>query len=245
MVSFKKFFLLGVALFNAINAIPTPSLTDLSLADRDALLEGKSVVANFARDEVDESTELDKRAGHMTLQWSPQGCIVFLLGAIIPQGIHDGLVEQLGEGAPGKALLENFNKWLLKNALDYRAAFSVFERAAVRGGVYGKAAGDIANDFGFAVVTLAHPSRTELQALLKAISAWGSQAGGLVQVIARDNNFYDPSTIGAGKKRDVKARSRGNTCPANTDLLKYATKAVSTDIDINRDIRFAGACTPR
>ncbi|KAI1414299.1 hypothetical protein F5Y13DRAFT_159266 [Hypoxylon sp. FL1857] len=241
MVSFKKLFLLGGALFNVANAVPAPALTDLSLVDRAAPHEDRSVVANFARNEVD-STGLEKRAGRMTLQWSPQGRIVFLLGAALPQGILDSFTETLGEGGPSKALLENFHQWLLNNALNYRVAFSVLERATVRGGVYGKAAGAIATDFGFAVVTLAQPSTSELQALLKAISAWGSQGGGIVQVISRANNFYDPSSIGAGQKRDVEARSRGNSCPANTDILKYATLSVSPDININRDIRFAGEC---
>ncbi|OTA94370.1 hypothetical protein M434DRAFT_10762 [Hypoxylon sp. CO27-5] len=186
MVSFKKLFFLGAALFSVTNAIPSPTLPDLALVDR--------------------STPL--------------------------------------QGAPGKALLENFHQWLLKNAWDYRAAFSVFERATVRGGLYEKAAGAVANDFGFAVFTVTLPSATELQALLKAINAWASQAGGIVQVISRENNFFDPSAIGAGQKRDVEARSRGNACPANTDILKYATLAVSTDININRDIRFAGECNP-
>ncbi|OTA67709.1 hypothetical protein K449DRAFT_461694 [Hypoxylon sp. EC38] len=230
MVSFKKLFSLGAALFSVINAIPSPTLSDLSLVDRSAPQQGKSGVVSLVRNEINKPTALDKRAGRMTLQWSPQGRIVFLLGAALPQGIVDGLRETLGEGAPGKALLENFHQWLLKNAWDYRAAFS--------------AAGAVANDFGFAVFTVTLPSATELQALLKAINAWASQAGGIVQVISRENNFFDPSAIGAGQKRDIKARSRGNACPANTDILKYATLAVSTDININRDIRFAGECNP-
>ena len=63
-------------------------------------------------------------------------------------------------------------------------------------------------------------------------------------MIARPNNFFDLGTIGAGGgKRDLhlEARARGNQCPAETDLLQYATEALP-DIDINSQIRWGGTC---
>lgn len=83
-----------------------------------------------------------------------------------------------------------------------------------------------------------------MQDLLEAINAWATQGGSIVQVIARPNGFFDLPTIGAGgSKRDVQfeARARSNQCPANTDLLRYATQDVP-DIDINNDIRWSAEC---
>ncbi|KAI0405236.1 hypothetical protein F4802DRAFT_563595 [Xylaria palmicola] len=178
----------------------------------------------------------------MTLQWSPQGRIFFLLGASFPQSVIDGLYG-LGEGGPAKALLDNFMDWLHRNNLVQTRAYLIIATAS-KGGVYGKAGGAIANDFGFALNTRQFPAANDLQDLLTLINRWASQAGSLVQVIARPNGFFDPAAIGAGEnlKRTVAGRSRSNTCPADMDLLKYASNDVAIDIDINTDMRWAGEC---
>ena len=67
-------------------------------------------------------------------------------------------------------------------------------------------------------------------------------AGGLVQVSLRPNDFFNLNSIGAAKRDlDVAARSRTNQCPNVDNLLQYATVDVP-DLDINRDIRWAGEC---
>ena len=61
---------------------------------------------------------------------------------------------------------------------------------------------------------------------------------------ARPNNFFDLAAIGAEpQKRDMllENRSRTNQCPAVDNILQYATIDVP-DVDINRDIRWAGEC---
>ena len=88
------------------------------------------------------------------------------------------------------------------------------------------------------------PDAGQLQNLLDAIYAWASEVGEVVRVSARPNNFFDLGTIGAGElKRDLHlvGRSRGNQCPADTNLLQYATEEVP-DIDINSQIRWGGLC---
>ncbi|KAI1501829.1 hypothetical protein F5X99DRAFT_428075 [Biscogniauxia marginata] len=243
MVSFKNIFLLGVTLLSVTLAIPASYPVDLSVTDRATLLEGKSyVVESVVRSVEDntDSTSLTKRAGRMTLQWSPQGRFLFLLGASFPQAVIDGFYG-LGEGGPAKALLSNFHEWFSQNQLLHQRAWLLFVGSS-KGGVYGKAGGAIVNDFGFAFDTARFYSASDIQDLLDAIYAWATQNGGIVQVIARPNGFFDPGIIGAGQKRDVEERSRGNTCPNNTNLLQYATEDVSTDIDINRDIRWVGEC---
>lgn len=63
-------------------------------------------------------------------------------------------------------------------------------------------------------------------------------------MVLRPNNFFDLAGIGAGpKKRDtlLEIRSRTNQCPAVDNILRYATIDVP-DVDINRDIRWAGEC---
>ena len=66
-----------------------------------------------------------------------------------------------------------------------------------------------------------------------------------MQVLPRPNDFIDLAEIGGGQtKRDVpniEARSRENGCPANIDILQYATEDVP-DLDLNNQIRWAEAC---
>ena len=83
-----------------------------------------------------------------------------------------------------------------------------------------------------------------MQDLLDVIYAWASQFGETVRVTARPNDFFNLGTIGAGESKrnlHLEARSRGNQCPADTNLLQYATEEVP-DIDINNQIRWAGLC---
>jgi hypothetical protein len=180
----------------------------------------------------------------MALQWSPQGRIFFMLGAGFPQGVIDNLYS-LGEGGPAKALLDNFHSWLVNNMQGHQRAWILFTQA-VKGGIYGKAGGVIQSDFGFGIQTQTglFPTAGDLQDLLTVINAWATQNGGTVAVTAQPNNFFDLATIGAGQtRRGLETRSRGNTCPANLNLLQYATKDVQTSININRDFRWAGSCS--
>ncbi|KAI1179826.1 hypothetical protein F4777DRAFT_401215 [Nemania sp. FL0916] len=242
MVSFKKLFFVGAALFGAASAIPAPSPLNSALSQRNVLSERDNTIVDTVSRSVsgEEGDHLVKRAGRMTLQWSPQGRIFFLLGASFPQAVQDSFYS-LGEGGPAKALLDNFHGWISSNQLSHTRAFLLFV-GSQKGGVYGKSGTEIAaHDFGFGLATSQFPSAADLQDLLDAIHSWASQAGGLVQVLARPNGFFDPAMIGAGEKRSLEERSRGNTCPSNTNILKYATVDVS-DVDINKDIRWAGEC---
>lgn len=97
---------------------------------------------------------------------------------------------------------------------------------------------------GFGLVTGHFPTSDQLEALVNLVKDYAKQGGGLVQVISRPNNFFDPSAIGAGAaKRDVELdrRSRDNKCPADTNLWKYLASNVP-DFDPNRDLRWAGTC---
>ncbi len=101
------------------------------------------------------------------------------------------------------------------------------------------------NTFGFAFQTANAPTQAQMQFLLVAINDWATQGGGLMQEIARPNGFLDLAAIGAGQKKkrdvDVEPRSRGNTCPANEDILQYATIDVP-DLNLNVDLRWGGTC---
>ncbi|CAJ2506458.1 Uu.00g005880.m01.CDS01 [Anthostomella pinea] len=245
MVSFKRIFFFGAALTSLANAIPAGSPPGSSLSSRATSLnnEGPSVdVVARSVDTGDDSgaTAKRQRRGRMTLQWSPQGRIFFLLGASFPQSIIDGFYG-LGEAGPAKGLLDEFHQWLLQNQAAHRRAWLLF-LPSTKGGVYGKAGGAIANDFGFGLSTSQFPTAQDLQDLLDAITAWASQAGSVVQALARPNGFFDPAQIGAGQKRDVEERSRTNTCPADMNLLQYATEDVSVDVDIANDFRWGGEC---
>ncbi|KAI2633332.1 hypothetical protein GGS21DRAFT_491056 [Xylaria nigripes] len=248
MVSLKKLFLFGVAILGVASALPALPSPNSALSRRDAFVEKDAHPIDATAISVTEGEEdsalIHKRGGRMTLQWSPQGRIFFLLGAKFPQSVVDSLYG-LGEGGPAKVLLKHFQDWLFQNRQNHQRAFLLFKILKITGGgVYGKAGDEIGNDFGFALVTGSLPTAGDIQKLLEAITAWASMDGSLVQVLARPNGFFNPSNIGAGElaKRDVEERSRDNTCPASMDLLKYATKDVATDIDINRDIRWAGEC---
>ncbi|KAI1133836.1 hypothetical protein F5Y05DRAFT_423534 [Hypoxylon sp. FL0543] len=262
MVAFHRLFLLGAALLNAANAVPTPGPKDLAAANGNVLPEGETIHGDFASDEADESTEVVKRvARRTTIQWSPQGRLVFWLGAKVPQALMDSFTETLGPGALGKVLLENFHEWLNAHAIEQYVGWVNLGQCKVQGGIYGKAA-EVLHDFGFAIVAPDDMKAQHFQAIIGSIRDWVAQSGGIVQIIPRPNNFFDPVTIGASlsrypsssssgssasspDKRDVEARSRGNTCPANTNLIKYATATVNTNININADVRFAGACVKK
>lgn len=106
--------------------------------------------------------------------------------------------------------------------------------------------------FGFGLQTANLPTTQELQNILDAINAWVSEVASGLVVIERPNDFFDLSQIGAApSKRDngaenaaeLEKRSRTNQCPAKTDLLQYINGDVP-DLDINREIRWAGQCDP-
>ena len=99
--------------------------------------------------------------------------------------------------------------------------------------------------FGFLLQTATVPSGIARDAIVNAIRAWASRDDGLVEVLSRPNDYIDLAAIGAGQmKRDVlhiEARSRGNGCPADIDILQYATEDVP-DLDLNNQIRWAEVC---
>ncbi|KAH9900213.1 hypothetical protein F4778DRAFT_782323 [Xylariomycetidae sp. FL2044] len=223
MVSFKNLLVLGTALLAGVNAIPWET-------------SGEHLLR--ARSQVDECKRDIK--GRMTIQHSQQGRVLFLLGARFPQAVIDSFYG-LGEGGPAKALLATFQEFIEARHQNLEQHFI---DATSAGGVYGKGAGgDVANDYGFGFQFAAATTAAQLQDIVDAIREWASQGGGLVQVIQRPNGFFDPATIGAGEaRRKLRPRSRGDQCPANTDLLQYATVDVEIDIDINKNIRWAGEC---
>ncbi|KAI1849099.1 hypothetical protein JX266_005060 [Neoarthrinium moseri] len=250
MVSLKSLCLYGAALITAVQAIPTPS-SDTSLAGRDASLGSSDIQpAAIAREILDgsDSTDLSKRIGRgrMTLQWSAQGRIFFMLGAGFPQSIIDSFA-QLGEGGPAKGLMSEFWGWALDHQSLNRNVREAWRmtNSATRSAIYGKAGGVISNDFGFGLQTAgayANPTLAQMQNLIQAIHDWASSQGSVVQVIQRPNDFFSLSEIGASTRRDLEDRARGSTCPKSQNLLQYATKDVSSDLNINRDFRAAGQC---
>lgn len=188
----------------------------------------------------------------MLLQWAPQGRIMFLVCANLPNAVLDSMYSGLGPRQFGEAILENFLNWLYAKATepDY-ARLYVDLSTAEKGGVFGVGAGrtDI---FGFGLDITYLPTEHELQEFLDVISAWVSEVASGLQVIERPNNFFDLAQIGAApSKRDngaenvaeLEKRSRTNQCPAKTDLLQYVNGDVP-DLDINREIRWAGQCDP-
>ncbi|KAI1137653.1 hypothetical protein F5Y05DRAFT_387848 [Hypoxylon sp. FL0543] len=243
MVSFKKLFTLGAALFSIANALPSPDArTDVSLAKRDAPPENESAAVDSAVSEAEEPAHIERRTkSRMTLQWSKSGTIVFLTGTRLPAAIVDSLSESLGQGGVSKALLQSFHAWLIQNAKTHKSAFTTFELLTTRGGIFGKQP-SILDDIGFALTYSKFPLK-KIQYMLEAIYDWASEGGNLVQVIARPDNFFDLKLVGGSKRdiEDLKARSKGNKCPANVDILKYAAD-VATNINLNQDFRFAGEC---
>ena len=100
--------------------------------------------------------------------------------------------------------------------------------------------------FGFAIQLGSGFTRHDFETLLNDIIQWASQDGGDVEDITRSNGFIDLTAIGAGelRKRDkVEARSRTNECPANQELFQY-TKVAIPDLDLNKDLKWAGTCDP-
>lgn len=100
----------------------------------------------------------------MTLQWSPQGRLIFLCGLVsdsrggtkgdfcaypsqeyFPEGVLQSLY-MTGQGGPGKILFDNFYNYVTGQASNSGRAFRAFllVRAAIqKGGVYGKGTGDV------------------------------------------------------------------------------------------------------
>ncbi|KAI1073831.1 hypothetical protein F5B20DRAFT_565760 [Whalleya microplaca] len=251
MVCFHKLFFIGATLATYANAIPTMVPEETSLSSRnsneDSLLNITEI--RVADREVTDFEGVDKRnprKGRMTVQWSRQGRLVFLLGADFPQEIIQSFYSA-GAAGPAKVLLNNFMEWAEKRfdeGLLHFEELRQLRRALASGSLYGKgdklAAG---TDFGFGILldpsTLAESFSAMGQAL--NILDWAEQGGANVKLIERANDFFDFSQIGAGQ-RGNKARSRVSTCPANMDLLKYGTKTVSTDLALNKSLRWGGKC---
>ncbi|MCJ1268324.1 hypothetical protein MMC22_008212 [Lobaria immixta] len=191
------------------------------------------------------------RRGRMTLQWSTQGRIMFLVCANLPTAILDAYFGGIGTREFGEAILQNFRQWLDERTTDADGLSTWWNfLSAEKGGVFG-VGGTRSDIFGFGLQTAILPEY-ELQEILDAINAWASEVASDLQVIPRPNDFFDLSKIGAApSKRDngaknvaeLEKRSRTNQCPAKTDLLQYVNGDVP-DLDINREIRWAGECDP-
>ncbi|KAI0012975.1 hypothetical protein F4779DRAFT_643090 [Xylariaceae sp. FL0662B] len=252
MLSLKKLFFLAATLATCAHAVPAAVPEEMSLSSRGSAEDSTMNVAEvrMADREVTGSKDVDKRnprKGRMTVQWSRQGRFVFLLGADFPQAVVHSFYGT-GEGSPAKALLQNFLDWFTKQHDAGRIGFQEFVQltdAPTMGALYGKGTALAADsDFGFGFQL--DPARMNVflnaQNMANTIKDWASQSNGRVDLIERANDFIDLSLLGAGAERPTK-RSRDNKCPANTDLLKYGTKSVSTDPNLNKSLRFAGKCS--
>ncbi|KAH8664650.1 hypothetical protein BX600DRAFT_437184 [Xylariales sp. PMI_506] len=240
MVSFKKLLLAATAILGTVSAIPTVS-PPTSVDVHSTLLQGRGQVAETPG----ELTER-QRKGRMTLQWSPSGSVLFLLGVPLPLAAElINAISGFSEGAPGQVVLNNFVDWVKDNPL-YESAYNLLTGSPIGrvevGGMWGTGAQkDI---FGFGFWSANMPSASDLGNLVDAITEWASQNGGLVQVIMRPNGFFNPGDIGAGplqRNADTQERSRTDTCPA-IDMLQYQGTEVETDIDYKRYLRWAGQC---
>lgn len=212
------------------DSFPPPTPVSVNLKTRDPVLPGR---------------------GRMLLQWAPQGRIMFLVFANLDAAIRDAYFAGKSQGMFGEAMFKNFLLWIYENTeLDGISTMTNVNEAE-SGGVFG--VGGTASDiFGFGLQTANLPTTQELQNILDAINAWVSEVASGLVVIERPNDFFDLSQIGAApSKRDngaenaaeLEKRSRTNQCPAKTDLLQYINGDVP-DLDINREIRWAGQCDP-
>ncbi|KAL9036947.1 MAG: hypothetical protein Q9214_005912, partial [Letrouitia sp. 1 TL-2023] len=119
---------------------PGPGITErgVTLQARAFPHEDSSTAANI------EPKGIEARdSSRMTLQWSPQGRVMFLCGLhIFPKGVLDSLYET-GASGPARVLIENFRQYLIGLGQPGLTALNLFYTAN-RGGVYGKGTGDIA-----------------------------------------------------------------------------------------------------
>ncbi|KAH9883340.1 hypothetical protein F4778DRAFT_789528 [Xylariomycetidae sp. FL2044] len=234
MVCLKNILVVGASLLSFASAAPTDALHDeASPASVRALVDAAP------RHDAADSREVDiaaRVAGRMTLQWSPQGRIVFLLGFQLPQPVLDSL-QGLGAAGPARALFNEFRTWLGANAGMWTR--TTFDGATATGGIYGRGDASVQNDYGFGI-QLAPADAGQVGDIVDNIARWASQFGGLVQRIQRSDDFVDQGIIGSGGSK--KLRSRSDTCPAYIGLLKYATGTIPDDLDINKNFAAGGTC---
>ncbi|KAK9783888.1 hypothetical protein SCAR479_00447 [Seiridium cardinale] len=169
------------------------------------------------------------------LMWSPQGRIFYMVGVKFPEAVINGFYS-MGEGGPAKAL---FNEWS-SQANDF-IHFTWYD--GTFGGVYGKGGDPLTEGkIGFAVQCAEGSTNQEMQNVVKDILNWAQRVENVgVKVLQVANDYFDLGTIGAGESGASK-RSRSNTCPAKQSLMQYADGEVRADIDINKNVRFAGTC---
>lgn len=259
MVSFKHLLLFGITLARTTIAVPnprlgtpdwTPSISNPSVKDAVPHTVINVPAENKAIDIVERQPP---RRGRMTLQWSREGLFIFLLGWDL-QAMIDSFTSVFygaGEGGPGRVLYEQFWNWLTErhgealNDNRYVVALNFLNNARA-GGVYGLSGHDSVAamsyaDLGFGIIAHFIPTTAQLRALQEVIAEW---AGSTVMIVERPNGFFSPTSIGAGgmKRRGIEARSRTNICPKVGNMLDWATVDVPVDVDINREIRWAGKC---
>lgn len=243
MVSFKKLFALGAGLANLVNAVPAPAPGDVSLSARAAAAE--PVVPSF------DVGHLEKRdRGRMTLQWSPQGRFMFLLGANLPLALEHIYTEGKGQGGIAQALLREFWNWIeietnhgTVDPNGVTRATNLLIHDAREGSVYGRQGFGTIGDYGFAFITTYTPSAEQLQDVVDTIRTWATQGGGVIEVVQRANDFFNPAQIGAGTV--LERRFRNDKCVKAESILKYAERDVAIDIDFNKMVRWAGTCDPQ
>ncbi|KAL8949581.1 MAG: hypothetical protein Q9222_004317 [Ikaeria aurantiellina] len=230
MVALKNLFLLGAA---AASVFAAPAANPVTLENGVEAVEPKPLEARVN--------------GRMTLQRSLGGQFLFLLGGELPAAVLQSFYA-LGPAGPARALLNEFSIWLHQAGPNYNIALNALNGNTARvGGVVGKGIQDaVGNLYGFGIYFTNYPGMGVVANIEDAIVEWASKDGGLIQTIGRPNNFYDPNMIGAGgtKKRDteLEERSRTDTCPADTNILKYANFDVPDNLDINKNIRWGGIC---
>lgn len=118
--------------------------------------------------------------------------------------------------------------------------------AVLRGGMFSKTIDE--NYVGW-IIQLNPRDIVHLNACVALVSTW-TEARGLhniipLSVLQRPNGFIHPANIGASppRRRSLQDRSRTATCPKmKPQILNYVKGSVPVDLDLDKVMRFAGAC---
>ncbi|KAL8906530.1 MAG: hypothetical protein Q9207_001968 [Kuettlingeria erythrocarpa] len=200
---------------------------------------------------------LEKRVpSRSRIYWSPQGRLLFTVGLVsdplsylfkekadsqqltldqqrISNEVHFSSIFWSSSVNIAKQLTFDFIDWIHEQRHPAADLYFPFE---LIGGVFGK--GGEPDFFGIGMqLKQQFATNDNIQTFVDAFTQWGQQHGGLVQVVQRANDFFEPTRIGAGGHLK---RSKTDYCPAEVeDALQYAD-----DSDpYSEEIRWAEPCT--
>ncbi|KAL8879158.1 MAG: hypothetical protein Q9198_003181 [Flavoplaca austrocitrina] len=151
------------------------------------------------------------------IYWAPQGRMLFTIGLRISDEIRFDSIWAVRSINIAKQLTYNFVLWLRESSHPAANLAWPFEKI---GGIFSK--NGEPEFFGIGVqLKQQFANNADIQTLIDAFKQFGQQHEGLVKVVQRANDFFDPARIGAGGE-DLK-RSQEDFCPAETvDVLQYA-----------------------